>query len=108
MSKSGWLILALIVFVLILFYFLSRKKGKLFLGLFESLAQFFNHLSAIDVLVLGGLVGLVIECFSPIPFLLPFKNPSSPHFTLIWGFWFCGVYVEKRRYCYYFYWYSLD
>ena len=62
MSKSGWLILALIVFVLILFYFLSRKKENSFLGLFESLAQFFNHLSAIDVLVaLGGLVvGLVI------------------------------------------------
>lgn len=101
MSKSGWLILALIVFVLILFYFLSRKKENSFLGLFESLAQFFNHLSAIDVLVaLGGLVvGLVIGVLLTYPIsFLPFKNPSLPlAVTLICGVLGFAVFMWRKE-----------
>lgn len=81
MSQFGWLIVVLIAFVLILSYFLGRKREGFVSNLFKSFAKIFSHLSAIDVLVaLGGLVvGLVIGVLLiyPISFL-PFKNASLP------------------------------
>ena len=81
MPKIGWLIVVLVALVLILSYFLNRKKRRPVANLFKSFARVFSHLSAIDVLVaLGGLVvGLVIGVLLiyPISFL-PFKNASLP------------------------------
>jgi len=90
MPKIGWLIVVLVALVLILSYFLNRKKRRPVANLFKSFARVFSHLSAIDVLVaLGGLVvGLVIGVLLiyPISFL-PFKNASLPLIVTV----VCGV-----------------
>ena len=101
MSRNGWLILVLIAFVLILFYFLIRKKSSSFSNLFKNLARLFNHLSAIDILVaLGGLVvGLVIGVLLTYPIsFLPFKNASLPLIvTLVCGILGLAVFMWRKE-----------
>ncbi|HXL02422.1 MAG TPA: PIN domain nuclease [Candidatus Atribacteria bacterium] len=101
MSRNGWLILVLIAFILILFYFLARKKNSSFSNLFKNLARLFNHLSAIDILVaLGGLVvGLVIGVLLTYPIsFLPFKNASLPLIvTLVCGILGLAVFMWRKE-----------
>ena len=101
MSRNGWLILVLIAFILILFYFLTRKKNSSFSNLFKNLARLFNHLSAIDILVaLGGLVvGLVIGVLLTYPIsFLPFKNASLPLIvTLVCGILGLAVFMWRKE-----------